>query len=292
MLFNCFMLLILAGMCAGKTILQGRIGKDLLSTTGAVLLFNGGYFTAAALCMLVAALLTSSPVSWQTVMYGGLFGLVSVLFQFASTSAMRYGPVSLTVLIVNLSCAIPICVGIVFWQEEPTPWFFLGIALMLAALILSADFKDLHIPHPKRWALFVALAFFASGTLNIIQKLHQFTPASQERSAFVMVAYALAAVVALVGAWALPGDRGALRPLAAPKVLLKTAAVGVILCLYQELCLAMAYRMPGSVMYPMLGGMTLVACTLVGVVCFKDPFSTKQKLCVASGIGAVIFLSL
>lgn len=292
MLFNLFMIMILAGMCAGKTILQGRIGKDLLSTTGAVLFFNGVYFAVAALCMLAAVLLSGSTVSWQTVMYGSLFGLISVLFQFASTSAMRYGPVSLTVLIVNLSCAIPICVGIVFWQEEPTPWFFLGLALMLTALILSADFKDLHIPHPKRWALFVAMAFFASGTLNVIQKRHQFTPASQERSAFVMVAYILAAVVALTGALVSSRDRKVLQPLVAPKVLVKTAMVGIILCLYQELCLVMAHRMPGSVMYPTLAGMTLVACTLVGVVCFQDPFSTKQKLCVASGIGAVIFLSL
>lgn len=292
MLFNLFMILILAGMCAGKTIVQGRIGKDLLSTTGAVLFFNGVYFAVAGLCMLAAVLFSGSTVSAQTLVYGSLFGLISVLFQFASTSAMRYGPVSLTVLIVNLSCAIPICVGIEFWQEEPTPWFFLGIALMLAALILSADFMDLRIPHPKRWALFVALAFFASGALNVIQKLHQFTPASQERSAFVMVAYILAAAVALTGALRVSRDRKVLRPLIRHNVLLKTAVVGIILCLYQKLCLVMAHRMPGSVMYPTLSGMTLVACTLVGVICFKDPFSLKQKLCVVSGIGAVIFLSM
>ncbi|MBR2079538.1 MAG: MFS transporter [Clostridia bacterium] len=111
MLFNTFMILVLAGMCAGKTIVQGRVGKDLLSTTGSVLFFNGVYFAVAMLFMLVLVLISGSTISAPTVLYGCVFGVVSVLFQFSATSAMRYGPVSLSVLIVNLSCALPIIVG-------------------------------------------------------------------------------------------------------------------------------------------------------------------------------------
>lgn len=292
MLASSLMILVLAGMCAAKTAIQGRIGKALLPTVGSVLFFNSIYFGVSMLCMLSMVLFTGSGISTPTVVYGCLFGLNSVLFQFASTSAMRYGPVSLTVLIVNLSCAIPILVGIAVWKEKPSPWFFPGLALMLTALILSADLKDVRIPHPKRWVIFVAMAFLSNGVLTVIQKLHQFTPVNQERSAFVMVAYLVAALVAFAGALLLSRDRSVLRPLVKPNVLVRSAAVGVLLCVYQQLCLVMAHRMPGSVMYPMLSGMTLVACTLVGIVCFRDPLSNKQKLCVVCGIGAVVFLGL
>ena len=292
MLFNTFMILVLAGMCAGKTIVQGRVGKDLLSTTGSVLFFNGVYFAVAMLFMLVLVLISGSTISAPTIVYGCAFGMVSVLFQFSATSAMRYGPVSLSVLIANLSCALPIIVGIVAWQETPSFWFFPGIVFMVAALVFSADFKDLHIPHPKKWLAFVAMAFFASGTLNVIQKLHQFTPASEERSAFVMIAYLVSTVVAMGASLLCTKDKTTLAPLVKPNILWKTAIVGLILCSYQQLCLVMAHRMPGSVMYPMLSGMTLVACTLVGVILFRDPFGIKQKLCVICGVGAVVFLSL
>ena len=289
---NFLLILLLAGFCAAKTVFQGRIGKDVLSTSAAVLLFNSGYFLVAAVCMAADHSISGSNISRETVLYGALFGLVSVLFQFASTCAMRYGPVSLTALIVNLSCAIPIIVGIAVWRETPSPWFFPGLALVLAALILSADLHDLHIPQPKRWFVFVALAFCCSGILNIIQKLHQFTPAAQERSAFVMVAYALSTLVALGASVALAKQRRFPRQIWKLNLLLPTAMVGVILCLYQKLCLVMASRMGGSVLYPMLNGMTLVACTLVGVLLFQDPFRRRQKLCVLCGIGAVVLLSL
>jgi len=289
---NFLLVLLLAGFCAAKTVFQGKIGKDVLSTSAAVLLFNSGYFLVAALCMAVDHFVDGSTISRETVFYGALFGVVSVLFQFASTCAMRYGPVSLTVLIVNLSCAIPIIVGIAVWKETPSPWFFPGLALMLAALIFSSDLHDLHIPQPKRWFLFVALAFCCSGVLNIIQKLHQFTPAAKERSAFVMVAYALSTMVALGASAVLAKQYRFPRHMWKLNLLLPTAVVGVILCLYQKLCLVMASRMGGSVLYPMLNGMTLVACTLVGVLLFKDPFRHRQKLCVLCGIGAVVLLSI
>lgn len=292
MLFNCFMILLLACMCAGKTAIQGRIGKDLLTGTGTVLFFNGLYFIASTLCMLLQVILTSSNISSITVLYGSLFGLISVLFQFGSTSAMKYGPVSLSVLIINLGCALPILAGLVFWDETPTVWFYPGIVLMVAALFLSTDLKDLHIPHPARWIASVAVAFFANGALNILQKLHSFTPVCDERSGFVMVAYLVASLVAFSCAFLLKKERRTLRPLLHFDVLVKSAIVGVLLCSYQQLCLVMAHRMPSSVMYPMLSGMTLVACTLVGVVCFRDLLSGKQKLSVFCGIGAVIFLSL
>lgn len=292
MVFNTFMILVLAGMCAAKTVVQGRIGKDLLSTTGSVLFFNGIYFAAAMLCTLPGILTDRSSIAVPTVTYGALFGLISVLFQFSATSGMRYGPVSLTVLIVNLSCSIPIIVGILVWHEKPSPWFFPGLILMVIALVLGSDLKDLHIPSPHRWAGFVALAFICSGSLNVIQKLHQFTSASSQRSWFVMTAYLVSTVIAVLSALAFSRDRSILRQLLEKKTLGLTVIVGIILCAYQQLCLFMAHRMPGSVMYPMLSGMTLVACTLVGVICFKDPFRIKQKLCVFSGIGAVILLSL
>lgn len=292
MLFNTFMILVLAGMCAAKTVAQGRIGKDLLSSTGLVLFFNGIYFAVAALFMLVLVLISGSTVSHPTILYGFIFGIVSVLFQFSATSAMRYGPVSLSVLIINLSCALPILVGIIVWQEIPSFWFFPGIVLMIAALILSADLKNLQIPHPKKWLAFVAMAFFASGTLNVIQKLHQFTPACEERSAFVMVAYLVSTVLAMIMSILYTQEKRVFVPLLKPDVLWKTAVIGLILCSYQQLCLVMAHRMAGSIMYPMLSGMTLVACTLVGIIFFHDFFGTKQKFCVICGVGAVVFLSL
>lgn len=99
-------------------------------------------------------------------------------------------------------------------------------------------------------------------------------------------------ILFLAGAWFTSKDHSRLRPLLKPRILGLTASVGVILSVYQQLCLVMAHRMSGSVFYPTLSGMTLVACTLVGVICFRDPFKKKQQLCVLSGICAVIFLSL
>lgn len=292
MLLNCLMILLLAGMCAGKTAIQGRVGKTLLETIDSVLFFNSLYFAASMLFMLAVVGFTGGTISAPTIIYGCLFGLISVLYQFASTSAMRYGPVSLTVLIMNMSCLIPILAGFTFWKEKPSFWFFPGLALMLSSLVLSADLKNVQIPCPKRWFAFVTLAFAANGSLNVIQKLHQASSANQERSAFVMLAYMVAALVAFLTALFLSKDRCIPKQLVQRNVFVKSCAIGVLLCLYQQLCLVMAHRMPGSIMYPMLSGTTLMACTLVGVVYFHDPFGFKQKLCVVCGIGAVVFLSL
>lgn len=292
MLFHLFMILFLAGLCGAKTIVQGNVGRSLLETTGAVLFFNGIYFTAAMLCALPGALRQGGSVSGPTVWYACLFGLISVLFQFGATSGMRTGPVSLTVMLVNLSCSLPIIAGLALWRETPSPWFFPGLTLMAVTLVFSADLKDLRIPAPGRWVFFVLLTFFCSGSLNIVQKLHQFTSASGERGSFVMISSLVSTVSAFTGSLLASKDRSVLKPLLKPRTLCLSASVGLILSVYQQLCLYMAHRMPASIFYPALSGMTLTVCTLVGVVCFRDPFGKKQKLCILCGILSVIFLSI
>ena len=82
--------------------------------------------------------------------------------------AIKVGSLSLTSLAISFSLLIPTVVGIVLYDEPLTAWFFIGLGLLLASLVLI-NTKGGEIKITFKWIIFVLLAFIGNGSCSAVQ---------------------------------------------------------------------------------------------------------------------------
>lgn len=135
---NLTIILILCVLATAKVTLQGLFAKKNIRSFSDGIFFNGLIFFFSALLFFKNALNFQPSI----VLFGCVFGILTVLFQLCYIKAMSCGNVSLTVLIVNLSMMIPLTVSVFFYNEPISTLRFVGILLTIVSLTLNTDIKE------------------------------------------------------------------------------------------------------------------------------------------------------
>jgi len=138
---------ILCLLATTKVTLQGFFAKKNVTAFSDGIFFNGLIFLFSALLFLKNALI----IQLTIVVFGCIFGFLTVLFQLCYIKAMTYGNVSLTVLIVNLSMVIPVTVAVVFYNEPMGTLRFVGILLTTLSLILNINKNEKRTTFAPCW---------------------------------------------------------------------------------------------------------------------------------------------
>ena len=273
-------------LAAGKVTTQSAFAKSNIKNSTDAVLFNGMIFIFSSIIFVKSTF----EASYGTIFYAALSGLFSLIYQFTYIQALSIGPVSITVLISNLSTVIPILISATFFKEPLTLIRTVGIILTFTTFFLNVQ-KQKSVKTSVKWLTLVTLTFCSNAAALLAQKFFTKSPYGNEASAYVSLLYISAAIISLIMYLIL--KRNEKKSFSySPKVFGFAALTGLLLGVFQLLNTYAVQVVDGTLYYPVFGGGSTLAMTIIGIIFFKDKLNKRQWYGVATGITAVILMSL
>ena len=292
------LLLILSLLAAlGGTVMKKLYTNRVASGISAGFVYN-------AICGLVAAVVLLAwggfgEASLFTVLLGALFGAVTALQGIANIAALQCGPMSYTTVIISFSTLISALSGVLFFGESLGWVQIVGIALMLVSFVLATEQRTGEKRATWRWLALCLVAFFATGGIGIMQKVHQSSSHKGELSAFLILAFAVSSLLCVVFSLLLKRRERTQKKEEAPKqtssaqrwILLAVMAVsGGCVAVNNKFNLYLSGVLDSAVFFPIVNGGGLVLATLAALLLFRERPSKKQWVGILFGIASVVFL--
>ncbi len=280
-------ILCLVVLATSKVSIQGFFAKKHITNFIDAITFNGVIFLFALLGF-VGGVRCSLPV----MIFGGIFGILTILFQACYIRAMSLGNVSVLVFIVNSSMIIPVLVSKICYNEQFGTLRVVGIVVVFIALILSLEIKRTK-SYSLRWGLLSVASFLCNGGLALCQQIFGKSMWKGESGAFVAWSYLVATLISFAVCFVLS--------LKGRKVTFKvnnkafwfcSIGAGVVLGMFQLLNTKAIASIDAGLLFPTYNGGTLVLSTLTGIYFLKDKLMPKQIACIVVGICGIIMINL
>lgn len=247
------------------------------------ILFSGG--AAAVLLLGIGDLRLSS---WETLLYGAVYAALLIFAQWFYTAALGHGNTATCSTVYSMGFIIPTLSGAIFWSETLSALNVIGIVCAVLAIICSADFKASCAEKPWNGYLLLIIAMLSSGGLGIMQKVQQRSDTADERSAFLLTAFIIAA--ALSAACALTRERDSL-PSARSEAGV-ALGVGLAFGCCNLLNTALAGMLPSAVFFPTLNIGTILLTTVCGIVLYRERLKRQTLLVLALGAASILLLAV
>ena len=211
---------------------------------------------------------------------------------YGTFAAYQNGPYGLTRLVSGFYLLFTIFYGIVFLKESTTVMTYIGIAMVLAAMVLI-NYKKSDEKAEKRgslkWLFWVLASTVANGFIGIITRYQQirFEDACSNEFQFVSFfgGFVLLALIGLVV------DRDKLGRVIKTGSLYGFGA-GILNGAKNFLTLVIYLYLPLSIVSPLKMGLSLVGSFAVAFLMYKEKYTKKQLLGVAIGAAAIIILTI
>ena len=223
--------------------------------------------------------------------YSALFAVCYITTNIGIINALKYGPTTLTSLLIGLSLIVTTIWGFVFWNAEISLLVIVGLVLVVCAIVLCLYSKESDKKaFSWKWLVYVILAFFGNAGCSIVQRTQQMNYDGQHGNMLMLFATGISAFIYLFVY--LKSDR---RETAA---MLKTSwwvpvCAGVCNIILNVLVMLMAVTtLSSSLIYPVIGVGGLAVVTVFSLFVFKERMRWWQWLGVAIGAVSVVLLSV
>ena len=278
---------ILCLLATSKFYLQGLFSKKNVTS------FSDGLFFYSLIFLFSAIVFIKDIVAFHLVamVFGIIFGALTVLFQACYVKAMSCGNASLTVLIINLYMVIPMTFSIIFFNEKVGVLRILGIILAFASLALNLNLKS-GTSLSRKWLRLCLLASFTNGLSAITQQLFGKTQYKDFKEEFVAFSYLTAMVVSVVIYIILKSKGNGISFKLRPSVFLIAFGIGVILSVYQWINTWAIANIDSTLLFPTYNGGTLILSTIIGVLFLKDKLKTNQIISILLGAASIVTMTL
>ena len=259
--------------------------------TGGALTFSAASCVAALVVFLVTAG-GDMQFSWDFVGYSLAFAGSYCFALVFGLLAIKVGPLSLSSLLTSFSLLIPTFYGIVALNEQTSVLLYLGLALLLGALVLiNFEKKGEEKKITLRWVIYILLGFVGNGMCSTVQKIQQIQQTGLYKSEFMILALTISVVA--VGLIAVFTERKQMIPA------LKKGAICFIPCglangivNFLVIYLSAPGRMAASVMFPVISGGGIVLTFLISLFVYKEKLSKWQLIGSGLGLISVVLLNL
>ena len=285
MINGLLLLLVVVFVSAQQVTKKGFSGR----VSGGAMTFSAASCAAA----LVVFLITSGGKLEITTAYLGYAVLFALSYGAAvvfGVLAVQTGPLSLTSLLTSFSLLVPTFYGIVVLNEPVSVTLYVGLALLMIALVLiNLEKKGEKKQITLRWVVYVLLGFVGNGACSTVQKVQQLAHNGAYKSETMIVALCMCIVG--MGICALVMERGQI------KESLKKGVVFYVPCglangVVNFMMILLATRMDASVMFPVISGGGIVLAFLISILFYKEKLSRWQILGSALGLVSVVLLNL
>ena len=288
--------LLIAALClifTTKSFVMSVLSKKHLRNAADSVLINGFIFACIALIFLAFVPGAGTP----EIIFGMIMGTLTVLCQISYMTALSVGPLSLTGLVYNLAMLVPIFVSKLRYDEPLSAFRIVGILLSILALIINTK-PSSGDKIPKKWYLFILLAFFFNGLVATTTKIftNDFVPKGvlfpTETYAYLGCAYITATVLSLIVYLVMRAKKKAPTCRPAPSLFICAVAVALLLVVFQPIYAYSASVIPGTLLFPAYNGAATLLVTLSGMLLFKERLSRRQWIGVGVGAVAIVLMCL
>lgn len=292
-MWDYILVLIAVALLAVSFIVQKLYQKGSESTTEGSLTFS---ITSAVISCLLLILMNGFSIAftWYSALNALLKSLCGLLYTVLGFRIMKEGKVAFYMLfLMSGGMLVPAIWGWAFLGEEIKPLHVIGVAVIVASIILSNAGSER--PSTGTWLRCCAV-FVLNGFVSVLSKLHQINTvyASVGTTEYAMlstVASLLTSILLLVAVRAHSRERTdlgksfRLRPIL---IVLLYSILGTVSSLLQ---LEGARTLPASALYPMITGGTVVLSGLFALIFFKERLSRRGWIGIALClVGTCLFL--
>ena len=276
-------------------ILRNEFCKKELAGNSDLYFFNTTNSLLSAITLLVVAAVSGSLCipSMYTLLMGVVFGMATALCAILSMIALESGPLSYTNVIVSCAMVIPALSGLVLYGEVVSAWQYVGIALMIVSFICAVDKDNESSGASLKWLLLCLGAFICSGSVGVMQKLHQNSVYKDELGVFLVIAFAASALFSLAMTFYYKNARGEPITVVRKPKFRKFAVISLIsgigFALVNQINMYLAGVMDAIIFYPVVNGASMILTTAAGIILWKEKLSKRQWFGLVMG-GIAIFL--
>lgn len=289
---NYFLLLLTIVFLTAQTLVFKAFNRSFQLDGTSFFAFNLLNYAVVVCCYLLIGGKIAPPFP-GTIAFGMAFGIVFVTIVYSYMKAMETGPLSFSVLALSFGIAIPIVYGSLFWNEKIRLLQIAGLILLFATFILFAgSLKIKAFPGRRRWIVFCLLTFIGNGAGMIIVKSHQLRTGGMQARELLLVAFATAAMLSLIALCAALLRKGKIAPLLTWNFAALAAGAGITTALGNYLSVYLNSRLPGIIQFPVSNGGVALASTVFSWIIFKEKINRRGLLGFATGISALVLLSL
>jgi drug/metabolite transporter (DMT)-like permease len=252
-----------------------------------IVLLAGNYLVATVISSTILVFRDDKLFSQETFFFGLGLGLLFVLSFFAFAKAISFAGTGLATTSSRLSVIIPILFSITIFNEMPNNFHFIGFFLTLITFVLFYfSVKENH----KAGAgvikyLFIFAVFIGIGINDFAMKVFKSWRPAQEESFFVFFIFSSAFVYSSI-----------YIIIKKIKIIKSTAywglGLGVPNVFSTVFLLGALSLLPAILVYPIMNVGIIVFTTLLAFVFWKEKLNRWGVLALASGILAILFLSI
>ena len=224
--------------------------------------------------------LTLTPYS---VLIAAVRSLCGFTYSILSFLILKRGSVSMYMLfLMSGGMIVPAVWGWIFLDERVLPLRVLGIALIVASIVISNYREE---KHDKLFLVLCTAVFFLNGFVSVFSKLHQINPKAVSTNDFVIISTFCSLVFSIaMKLWNIKG-KGKRSNVPEKKIgfgivmllpLLLVVIYSAIGGISSYLQLVGAKNLPSSVLYPMITGGTVVLSGIFALICFGEKPSRRE----------------
>lgn len=288
-------LMLISSMAANLfgSLLKKRINDKYERNMFSYQIYNAVVSFSSAVILLILA--DNLSVSLYTVLLALAFGIITLAQQVFNLYALENGPLSYTTVIISLSTLIPTVSGALFWDEKILAVQYVGIGFMIICFILSVNFKDKEKTVGVKWLFFSVLAFFATGLIGIMQKIHQTSSHKDELDAFLIISFAFSFIISMILSFIFRKKRAesdsntSASSIGIVPISLMILS-GIFVALNNKFNLFLSGVLDAAVFFPLVNGGGLILTSVAAVILFREKLSRLRYLGIITGIIAVILI--
>ena len=275
-------------------ILRNHFCKKEIQSGADLHAFNALSSVLSAVTLAFIALLGGSLCvpSFYTLGLGVVFGIATALCAVLAMKALESGPLSYTNVIVSCGMIIPSLSGAVLFGETISAGQYVGMALMLVSLVCAVDASNTESGMSFKWLLLCLGSFLGSGSVGVMQKLHQSSIHRGELSVFLVIAFFVSALFSFICS-RICLKRGEKITVTLParvrKLIVFSVVCGFGIALCNQINMYLAGVMEAIIFYPVVNGGFMLLNILAGVLLWHEKLSRRQWFGLIMG-GTAIFL--
>ena len=252
-----------------------------------IVLLAGNYLVATVISLTILLFRDDKVFSQETLFFGLGLGIIFVLSFFAFAKAVSYAGTGLATTSSRLSVIIPILLSIIIYNEVPNEFHLLGF--LFAAITFIMFYFSVKGNHKEGEGLlkylFLIAVLIGIGINDFSMKVFKSWRPEREEPFFVFFIFSSALVYSLI-----------YISIKKIKIVKETAlwglALGVPNIFSTVFLLAALALVPAIIVYPLINVGIILFTTLLAFIIWKEKLNRWGVLALASGLLAILFLSL
>ncbi len=253
----------------------------------AILLLTGNYFAATLTTLLLSFSDFNFDLPLPLILLGAFLAIFFVGSFFAFTKAVNSAGTALATVSSRLSVFLPALLSIFLYNEQPTAMHIAGYTLTLLTLWLF--YKSLQSNDAKKLSLQDFLYLFALlvgiGIADFGMKVFEEEFVNASKSMFLFSIFGFSFLYTL-------GITLAKRIKAEKQVLLRGMVLGVPNIFSSFFLIGALETIPGYITFPLVNISVIVLTGFLAWLLFKEKLNKYGLFSIASGIVAIILMSL